>query len=163
MTSFTRIIGNEEGFVLIASLVILVMLTLIGAAATNLTSAELKISASDKFQKIAFFSAEAGRSYVPVNPQFYGSQNIEPGVKHYVPNDTDPYVPNTGNPNVSYTLGVSQTFSGSVEYVNATNPPRSSGYEAGKYRAHCYKMKIRGEGPNASLSEIEAGFYRIGF
>ena len=55
-----KIINNEKGFVLIASLMMLVVLMIIGIAATNTTTIELQISANDKAQKMDFYVAESG-------------------------------------------------------------------------------------------------------
>ena len=55
-----KTINNEEGFVLIASLMMLVVLMIIGIAATNTTIFELQISGNDKAQKMEFYVAESG-------------------------------------------------------------------------------------------------------
>ena len=55
-----KTINNEEGFVLIASLMMLVVLMIIGIAATNTTIFELQISGNDKAQKMDFYVAESG-------------------------------------------------------------------------------------------------------
>ncbi|MFC1859426.1 PilX N-terminal domain-containing pilus assembly protein [Thermodesulfobacteriota bacterium] len=163
MKAVEPIVRDEKGSVIIIALIVLVLLTIIGTSATDITSVELQISANDKFHKVAFYSAEAGRGYVAAKPDIYGPENITTGVSHYFPNDTDPYVANTTDPSVSYTLGVSQTFTGTVGYTGFSNPPRGSGYEAGKFRAHKYTLASGGTGPRNSASDIEAGFYRIGF
>ena len=55
-----KTINNEKGFVLIASLLMLVVLMIIGIAATNTTTIELQISGNDKVQKMNFYVAESG-------------------------------------------------------------------------------------------------------
>jgi len=51
---------NEDGFVLVTCLMILVVLTLLGIAATTNTSLELQIAGNDRVHKETFYSAEAG-------------------------------------------------------------------------------------------------------
>ena len=51
---------NEQGFVLITSLLMLTVLMIIGIAATNTTTIELQISGNDKVAKQTFYQAEAG-------------------------------------------------------------------------------------------------------
>jgi len=51
---------NEEGFVLITALMMLVILMIIGIAATNTTTVELQITGNDKAAKQTFYQAEAG-------------------------------------------------------------------------------------------------------
>lgn len=53
--------GNE-GFVLVAALLVLLVLTIIGIIATANTSTELQIAANDKIYKETFYRAEAGLS-----------------------------------------------------------------------------------------------------
>ena len=52
--------NNEKGSVLVISMLILIMLTLIGFAATNNSSVEVQVSGNEKFTKMAFHSAEGG-------------------------------------------------------------------------------------------------------
>lgn len=51
---------NAEGFVLVAALLVMVVLSLIGIAATTNTSIELQIAGNDKVNKKTFYEAEAG-------------------------------------------------------------------------------------------------------
>ena len=163
MKRFIHPINNEEGYIMIVALIILIMLTIIGTSATNNTSVELKIAANDKFHKIAFFAAEAARGYVATNTNLYGPENITVGGTHYFPNETDPYSPYLSDPGLEYTLGTYQKFKGSVEYRGDSPPPRGSGYEAGKFRAHIYRLASTGIGPKDAQTQVQAGFYRIGF
>ena len=163
MKTFIRCINNEEGNVLVVSLFVLILLTIIGIAATDNTSVELKISANDKFHKLAFYAAEAARSYVAGTTGLYGPNNIVVGVDHYFPNDTDPYVANTTDPSPEFTLAPDESFKGTVTYRGDSQPPRGSGYAAGQFRAHNYDIASTGAGPRNAASQIQAGFYRIGF
>jgi hypothetical protein len=146
---------NEKGSVLLVALIMLALLSLIGVAATRTTSTELQIAGNEKFQKIAFYTAEAGRGYVVRSPNLYGADNITLDNKINFPDDADP--------SVKQTLGGAQAFNGDVEYLGSFNAPRGSGFEAGKFLAHKYRMTCNGYGPSDSTRQIEAGFYRIGF
>lgn len=53
-------LANEQGFVLITSLLMLVVLMIIGIAATNTTTTELQISGNDKLSKETFYGADGG-------------------------------------------------------------------------------------------------------
>lgn len=52
--------GRERGSVLLLVMLILVLLTIIGISATNMSNTEIKIAANDKNYKMAFFYAESG-------------------------------------------------------------------------------------------------------
>ncbi|QTA83200.1 PilX N-terminal domain-containing protein [Desulfonema limicola] len=57
---FTQISKNERGAALLMTMVMLVILTLIGTAATKTSTLEIMMSGSAKNKKAAFYTAEAG-------------------------------------------------------------------------------------------------------
>jgi len=59
MKTIKNTINNEQGFVLIVSLLMLMVLMVIGVAATNTTTIELQISGNDKVAKQIFYRAES--------------------------------------------------------------------------------------------------------
>jgi len=146
------ILKNEDGSALLISLLILLLLTLLGIFATNTTNIEIQIAGNDKLHKLGFYAAEAARGYVAGKPALYGPDNItSTNPLHYaVPSET-------------YSLNSTQSFAGDVGYTVPSAPPRGSGYEVGKFRAHNYVMTCNGYGPSNAESRIKAGFYRIGF
>jgi len=60
MNSFFRHTQNEDGFVLIVALFVLILLTIIGISATNTTTIDIQISQNDKAYKVAFYNADSG-------------------------------------------------------------------------------------------------------
>jgi len=55
-----KTLHNEDGFVLITGLLILLILTMLGITATRNTSIELQIAGNDRLHKETFYSAESG-------------------------------------------------------------------------------------------------------
>ena len=154
-TKFKDTINNENGFVIVIALIMLAIVTVIGIAATRTSETELQISGNEKLHKLSFYAAEAARGYVADDNSLYGGDNITEGVGIYFPNNADP--------SATYDLDPTQSFKGDVGYIGFSAPPRGSGYEAEKFKAHRYQMTCDGYGPSNSQSKIEAGFYRIGF
>ena len=146
---------SEEGSVLVVSLLILVLLTIIGIAAMNTSNVELKISGNEKAYKMALYAAEAARGYVAKRSELYGSDNTKMGEALNFPDDDDPSARDQ--------LGSTQSFNGNVEYLGFSVPIRGSGNQVGTFRMHKYKMTCKGYGPSNAESQVEAGFYRIGF
>ena len=163
------LLENEKGSVTVLAVVLLMLLTLLGIAATTTSSIEVRIAGNELRHKLAFYSAEAAKGWVIWNPDLYGSLNITPGTKHLFPNDTDPYVPNTSDlsepifPDPQVLPNSNQSFNGSVGYGSSVDPPRGSGYEATEYRAHRYTMTCNGYSSHNTSMQVEIGFYRIGF
>lgn len=58
-TSPCQLLSNESGFVLVASLMFLLILTLFGIFATTTTTLELRIAGNDRFAKQNFYNQEA--------------------------------------------------------------------------------------------------------
>jgi hypothetical protein len=71
--------------------------------------------------------------------------------------------PDKDNPTVPFSMGSLESFKGEVEYIGSGLTPRGSGFEVGKFSSHRYRITTIGFGPRKSKSEIETGFYRIGF
>ncbi len=148
---------NQNGFAIVTVVFVLAFITLAGVMMIETTNNELQISTNDQIYKSSFYAAEAAKSYVMLNSDLYGSGNIDPTDPENFPDDI--------NTTVTQLLATnsSQSFNGTVEYLSSAEPPRGSGFQSGKYRAHRYRMTCNGYGPRDSRIQIETGFYRIGF
>ena len=155
MSIFVRRSKNEEGSVMVVAILILALLTIIGIAAMSTTNVELKISGNEKSYKMALYAAEAARGYVAKTPELYGPDNITLGEEINFPDENDPLE--------VVQLSSTQSFGGTVEYLGFSAPPRGSGTQVGTFKAHKYKMTCEGYGPAKAESQVEAGFYRMGF
>jgi hypothetical protein len=60
MEEMSLILKHEDGSVVIAALLILLVVTFLGVAATNTTNIELQISHNDRLHKLAFCAADNG-------------------------------------------------------------------------------------------------------
>ena len=58
--NITKDRDNEEGFVLVGALLILMLLMIIGISATTNTSLELQIAGNDRTHKETFYQADGG-------------------------------------------------------------------------------------------------------
>ena len=146
---------NETGFVTGMMLFMLAIFTVVGVSAIVISITEMQLASNDQFYKIAFYGAEAGRGYVPRNVDLYGAENtVESGTLTF---------PDLNDSSVRKSIMSQQEFNGEVMYNGSSLPPRGSGFEVGTFRAHRYQMTCNGYGPRNSQSQIEAGFYRIGF
>jgi hypothetical protein len=147
---------NQNGFAIITAIFVLALITLSGVMVIQTTNNELKISTNDQINKTSFYAAEAARTYVVFNGNLSDSSNMEPGIPRNFP-DADPAVIQP------LSADSSQSFNGTVEYINSAMPPRGSGYKAEQFQAHRYQMVCNGYGPRNSQTTIEAGFFRIRF
>jgi Tfp pilus assembly protein PilX len=152
-----RIIKSQDGIAIVTVLMVLALITLAGVTVSKITLTELKIATTDQLRKIGFYAAEAAQSYVILNPDLYGSANLDPSNTVNFPDDATPTTTQ------QLTSGSYESFNGEVGYLNPMVVPRGSGFQVGKFKAHAYQMTCNGYGPRNSDSQIEIGFYRIGF
>jgi Tfp pilus assembly protein PilX len=148
---------NQNGIAIVMVILILALITLAGVMVSRTTSTELHIATSDQLHKISFYAAEAAQAYVIRNPELYGSANIDTADPVNFPDDAVPSATQTLD------AGSIQSFNGEVGYIRPMVTPRGSGFQVGKYKAHEYQMTCDGYGPRDSNTQIEVGFYRIGF
>lgn len=169
MKQVSYIIKNEEGSVIVVALLILVALTVIGIAALNTSSIDIRIAGNEKFHKIAFYAAKAAGEYVVGNPVFYGNANSTVGGSINFDNDN---IDNDGDGavdegNEQYPLGSGQSFTTQVTYLGqgsaSGGPIRGTGNATGQYTAHRYRIDCTGLGLNNATSQVQIGFYRTGF
>jgi len=157
MKSLVSSCNNQNGTAMIIAIMVLALITIAGVMATRTSTTEVQISTSDQIYKISFYAAEAAKAYVMYNTDLYGSANIAPGNPVSFPDAGDPAAEQL------VVAGSNQSYNGEVEYLNSSLPPRGSGFQAGKFKAHVYEMTCIGHGPRNSETTIQAGFYRIGF
>lgn len=148
-------LNNEAGIVTGMMLFMLAIFTVLGVSAIMISITEVQLASNDQFFKIAFYGAEAARGYVPQNTDLYGVDNII--------EDESLTFPDINDGSVRRSIASQQEFNGEVMFNGSSAPPRGSGFEVGTFRAHKYQMTCTGYGPRNSQSQIEAGFYRIGF
>ena len=153
----------EQGYATIMALLVLALLTLMGISGITTSSSEVRSATNDNLHKMAFYSAEASRAYIVNNRNLYGVDNIDAASQpHLFPNNSNPYVPVTAGTVAPFNLGNGMSFNGSVQYLGGATPPRGSGYDTSKFRAHQYSANCIGAAPRNTNEQIEAGFYRIG-
>ena len=148
-------LDNENGYMIVVMIMILSVLSVIATAGTNNSITERRSATNEQIHQLSFYAADTGRTYVVKNSDLYHEDNITV--------DGSIAFPDKDNPTSQYAVGSQESFNGDVEYLGSAPPPRGSGFEVGKFVAHRYEMTSKGFGPRGSNTEIEAGFYRIGF
>ena len=146
---------NENGYMIVVVIMILSVLSVIATAGTSKSITERRSATNEQIHQLSFYAADTGRTYVVKHSDLYHDDNITIGEGLAFP-DND-------NPSDQYPVGSQESFNGDVEYLGSGPPPRGSGFEIGKFKAHRYELNSRGFGLRDSNCEVEAGFYRIGF
>ncbi len=153
---------NEDGFVLVATLVILVLLVVLGISTTTNTNIELKIAGNDKVSKQNFYVAEggayieAGKVGVSASPY----QVSDPGKSDQilVPPAFKAVV-KAGDLNTWLAFNLNTlSYRSLVTYLYADTPPK--GYDASQFST--YKFRIDGARVTNGQVVIELGGDKIG-
>jgi len=148
-------LDNENGYMIVVVIMILSVLSVIATAGTNTSITERRSATNEQIYQLSFYAADTGRTYVVNHPDLYHEDNISVG--HALT------FPDKDNASAQFTIGSMESVNGEVAYKGPENPPRGSGFEVGKFQAHRYQITSKGFGPRGSNSEVEAGFYRVGF
>lgn len=137
-------VKQERGSILIVTLMMLSILTLLGMAATQSSIFEISLSTAEKLYNEAFNSAETGLAVVIANSDILGDGNVDTAASQ------------------NLTVG---NFSAVVQYQGASSGAslRGSGYSAGKFRAHNYRITSTGIAARETQTQVMAEGYRVGF
>ena len=155
MKRIMRLLKSESGSALVYVLLFLSILSIAGVSAIRTGNTDVEISTNHHFHTIAFYTAETAISFVAGNPTLYHTDNttLNQGLTF----------PDVADATARQQLNTNQFFNGNVVYLGSGAPPRGSGYAAGQFRSHRYRITATGFGPRDSESNLEVGFYRIGF
>lgn len=155
MKRIMRLLKSDSGSALVYALLSLSLLIIAGVSAIRTGNTDVEISTNHHFHTIAFYTAETATSFVAGNPSLYHIDNItlNQGLTF----------PDVADATARQQLNTNQSFNGNVVYIGSGATPRGSGYSAGQFRSHRYRITATGFGPRDSESNLEAGFYRIGF
>jgi hypothetical protein len=148
-------VNNEDGYMIVVVLMILSILTVIATAGTNNSITEQRSATNEQIHELSFYAADTGRAYVIEHIELYHEDNITV--------DGSIAFPDKDNSEVTFSMGTLESFKGDVKYLGSGATPRGSGFEVGKFSSHRYQITTTGFGPRNTKSEIETGFYRIGF
>lgn len=140
--------GRERGTTLVITLMVILVLMVIGAAALMTSSIELRVTGNERVQKQAFYAAEAGLNYARMNPpKLWTDMNNLNVAENFQNNRT--------------VSGNDLRFQGTITYIGMTNIP--IGGESGtKYKAFHYRLISNGQADNQAQAQAEMQGYVIG-
>lgn len=139
---------EEKGSALLIAMIMLVVLTVIGAATMNTSTTEVIISGNYRTMKEAFYNAEGPVEYAIVQTDIYSATNNIIGATVAIPLAADNVasVP-LGNKNI-----FSNVTAGSVTLSREMNAPSGSGSSS---RVNVFRIDVTASGPtNAGDHQI---------
>jgi hypothetical protein len=139
MIKIKPILANEKGSAIIVAVMILVLLTIIGMAATQNSNTELKITTNSQLYKMAFYAAESGWQDMAV----YIVQNNPPD--NVLAGPTKTIAQDTG-------------YQATAESLKAVY---EDGWEATDFLERPYTITSNGFAPRGAASQIVVGLDKI--
>jgi amino acid transporter len=155
MRSMIRKLGEEEGFLTLLALIMLVLLTLIGVFATSTTTMDLQMASSELPYKQNFYAAEGGvqREVAELSRGNYPVPNVTTA-------STLAYVKSSGTsgtiPSPAHEVqGIPYWFQ--VDYLGTFSP--GSGYSALHFTRYDYQVWTETQSNPVSVT---ARYFKIG-
>jgi Tfp pilus assembly protein PilX len=138
MVKIKPLVKNDKGSAILVALMILVLLTIIGMAATKTSNTELKITTNSQLYKMAFYAAESGWQELAVQ------------IVQTNPPDSTVTLDRTIAPNTAY-----QVTGESKKAVY------DDGWEATDFLERPYTITSNGSAPRGAASQIVVGLDKI--
>jgi hypothetical protein len=156
MSRIRDILNNDEGYIIIAAILILVILTIAGISATTNSSSESQITSNYQVHKMAFYAAESGwqRASVYLQDQYPlitvdsgsdisgGAANFDMTPGRFADPDEFP-IPNTND----------KEYSVSARFDGADYAP---GWDITLFRRYLYSITSTGNYPGTGVSNKTA-------
>jgi hypothetical protein len=138
---------GENGSTLAITMLVMLVMCLIGAAALMTSSIDLKISGNAQVAKKVFYIADAAVNYVRVKPPISSWFAIIAGKANFSKDSAS---------------GISGDYSGTIGYQKMTNPPAGTGTGVRAGRGYHYLINCTGSGEYQARAQVEMQGYVIG-
>lgn len=153
-------LGNQRGMALVLALVMLALMSLIGALALSTSSTEVGISGNYRSSQEAFFAAERAVEYAMTDETIYttigtGSVDLSNGASTETTHET------SIRAGTSAKLREETGDVNRVTYVSTGPLPPGSGSDPTYFQSRYYIVTVTAEGPNNSSARIESQVARV--
>ena len=148
--SLGKYLKNQDGAVLILSLVMLAIMSILGAMALSTSTTDLKISSNYRASQEAFYAADRAVEYAMTSGTIYSSIGL------------GEYSLDGDNADITVGDGGLKLGTGSkVKYLTSGDLPPGSGSDPTYFQSRYYFISVTAEGPNNSAARLESQVARI--
>jgi hypothetical protein len=156
---------SERGVALVIALVMLVLLTILGAWVLNSASTDLHISGNYRNNQQAFFAGDAAVNYLTNANTLTTAYSGMSGTSYSCPGPNEPQCP--GMPLTVSTVPFSQA-TGTIEFLRSGPLPLGSIYDSDvdyngnpKFHGLYFDIQTSGTGVNNATAVVEAGVVQV--
>jgi PilX N-terminal len=148
---------------LILALIMLTLMSLLGALALSTSTSELGISSNYKSSQEAFYAAERGLEYATTSQAIYDHSLNDFPISL---TNNDPSVDTADEANIA--VGTGSRRSGlldgavnQVDYIGSGGLPPGSGSDPTYFQSRFYAIDVTGQGPANAAVRVQAQIARI--
>lgn len=145
---------GQRGFVLILALVMLTILSLLGAMSLSTTNTELGISGNYRTSKESFFAAQRAVEYAETNGDIYTA--IGTGTV-----DLNGYAADIAEGSGVKESGLDTDVTNQVNWVSTGPLPPGNGSDPTYFESRYYTITVTAKGPDNSKAQVEARVARV--
>lgn len=159
--------GNQRGVALILALVMLTILSILGALALSTTDTEIGISSNYQTSKYAFFAAQRAVEYAETAGPIYenigttSGSSIDLNGTYTVGSNTTSYSSDISQGTGSWASGLDTSQTNTVTYLTSGAPPPGSGTDPTYFQSLYYQISVTAQGPHNSVAHIDAQVARV--
>ena len=148
--AFWGIVNNQHGVALIMAMIMLVLMSILGALSLSTSTTEIGISGNYKNSQETFYTADAAIERAATDSSIYTT--IIPGTTNSWSNTAAWSIGSSGTVNVGNVI---------VQYLSSGSLPPGSGSDPEVFQAYNFLSTITASGPNSSESRLESQMARI--
>ncbi len=153
---------GERGVALIIALVMLILLTILGAWVLNSSSTDLHISGNYRNNQQAFYAGDAAINYLT------NTNTLTTAYVGMVGSNTYCFGPSPCHPDAALTMSTVSQATGTIEFLRSGPLPAGSIYDADvdyngnpKFHGLYFSVEASGTGANNAQAVIEAGVVQV--
>lgn len=159
-------LGNERGTALVLALVMLALMSILGALSLSTSTTEVGISGNYRSSQQAFYAAERAVEYAMTNEQIFDT--IGTGTIDLVADaDTTNATATTSDDHIANIAadtsnsGLDESGTNQVTYLTSGALPPGTGSDPTYFQSRYYIITVTGQGPNNSAARVETQVARI--
>lgn len=158
MNSIVSNMANEKGVALVMAMVMIVLLSILGAMSLSTSTIEIGISGNYRNSMEALYAAERAVEYAATNGNIYttiGTSAIHEDL------DNVTHSGNISITTIGRTSGLDAAATNEVQFLSSGALPPGSGSDPDLFGANYYLIAVTGTGPNSVIYKIEAQIARV--
>ena len=161
MNSIVSNMANEKGVALVMAMVMIVLLSILGAMSLSTSTIEIGISGNYRNSMEALYAAERAVEYAATNGSIYTTIGTSSTVENLKTGAHPANISITTSGGRTSGLDLDANATNEVQFLSSGALPPGSGSDPDLFGANYYLISVTGSGPNSVIYKIEAQIARV--